>query len=63
MAFHQWNIGRVMQMELGHEGLARRALVTTSRGEFTRPVSKLRPLPIKDNDLHFANVDWYAHKE
>ena len=53
----QWSIGRVMQLKLGHDGLARVALVITSRGEFTRPVSKLRPLPIKDNDLHKANIE------
>ena len=53
----QWSIGRVMQLKLGHDGLARVALVRTSRGEFTRPVSKLRRLPIKDNDLHKANIE------
>ena len=52
-----WSIGRVMQLKLGHDGLARVALVRTSRGEFTRPVSKLRRLPIKDNDLHKANIE------
>ena len=51
----QWSIGRVMQLKLGHDGLARVALVRTSRGEFTRPVSKLRRLPIKNIDLHNAN--------
>ena len=34
---------------------SRVALVRTSRGEFTRPVSKLRRLPIKNIDLHNAN--------
>ena len=53
----QWSIGRVMQLKLGHDGLARVALVRTSRGEFTRPVSKLRRLPIKDNDLHKATIE------
>ena len=53
----QWSIGRVMQLKLGHDGLARVALVRTSRDEFTRPVSKLRRLPIKDNDLHKANIE------
>ena len=51
----QWSIGRVMQLKLGHDGLARVALVRTSRGEFTRPVSNLRRLPIKNIDLHIAN--------
>ena len=51
----QWSIGRVMQLKLDHDGLARVALVRTSRGEFTRPVSKLRRLPIKNTDLHNAN--------
>ena len=59
----QWRIGRVMQLKLGHDGLARVALVRTSRGQFTRPVSRLRRLPVKDNDLHNANVDCHAHKE
>ena len=53
----QWSIGRVMQLKLGHDGLARVALVRTSRGEITRPVSKLRRLPIKDNDLHKTNIE------
>ena len=59
----QWSIGRVMQLKLGHDGLARMALVRTSRGEFTRPVSKLRRLPINNNDLHSANIEctqWVA---
>ena len=51
----QWSIGRVMQLKLGHDGLARVAMVRTSRGGFTRPVSKLRRLPIKNIDLHNAN--------
>ena len=53
----QWSIGRVMQLKLGHDGLPRVALVRTSRGELTRPVSKLRRLPVKDNDLHIANIE------
>ena len=53
----QWSIGRVMQLKLGHDGLARVALVRTSRGEFTRPVSKLRRLPNNDNDLHKATIE------
>ena len=57
----QWSIGRVMQLKLGHDGLARVALLRTSRGEFTRPVSKLRRLPSKNTDLHNANVN--AHNE
>ena len=51
----QWSIGRVMQLKLGHDGLARVAMVRTSRGGFTRPFSKLRRLPIKNIDLHNAN--------
>ena len=51
----QWSVGRVMQLKLGHDGLARVALVKTLRGELTRPVSKLRP--VKDNDLHNANIE------
>ena len=53
----QWSIGRVMQLKLGHDGLARVALVRTSRGELTRPVSKLTRLPVKDNVLHNANIE------
>ena len=53
----QLSIGRVMQLKLGHDGLARVALGRTSRGELTRPVSKLRGLPIRDNDLHSANTE------
>ena len=45
-----WSVGRVMQLKLGHNGLARVALVRTLRGYFTRPVNKLRPLRVKDND-------------
>ena len=59
----QWNISRVMQLKLGHEGLAQVALVRTLRGEFTRPVSKLRRLPVKDNDLHKADIERHAHSE
>ena len=57
----QWSFGRVMQLKLGHDGLARVALVRTSRGELTRPVSKLRRLPVMDNDLHMQRVN--AHKK
>ena len=53
----QWSIGRVMQLKLGHDGLARVALVRTSHGVFTRPVRKLRRLPVKDNDRHNANLE------
>ena len=53
----QWSIGRVMHFKLGHDGLARVALVRTSRDELTRHVSKLRRLPVKDNDLHNANIE------
>ena len=53
----QWSIGRVMQLKLGHDGSARVALVRTSRGEMTRPVSKLRRVPGKDNDFHNANIE------
>ena len=56
----QWSIGRVM---LGHDGLARVALVRTSRGEFTRPVSKLRRLTVKDKDLHNSSLEHHAHNE
>ena len=59
----QWSIDRVMQLKLGHDALARVALLRTSRGEFTRPVSKLRRLPVKDNDLHNANIERHAHNE
>ena len=52
-----------MQLKLGHDALARVALLRTSRGEFTRPVSKLRRLPVKDNDLHNANIERHAHNE
>ena len=53
----------MMQLKLDHDVLARLALVRPSRDEFTRPVSKLRRLPVKDNDLHNANVERYAHNE
>ena len=59
----QWSIGRVMQVKLAHDGLGRVALLRTSRGEFTRPVSKLRRLPVEDNDLHNANIERHAHNE
>ena len=59
----QWSVGRAMQLKLGQDGVARVALMRTSHGEFTRPVSKLRRLPVKNNDLHNANVERHAHKE
>ena len=59
----QWSIGRVMQLALGHDDLARVALVRTSCGEFTRPVSKLRRLPFEENDLHNAKIERHAHNE
>ena len=59
----QWSIGRVMQLKPGHDGLARVALVRTSRGEFNRAISKLRRLPVEDNDVHSANVKRHAHNE
>ena len=57
-----WSIGRKMQLKFGHDGLAQIALVRTSRGDFTRPISKLRRLPVKDNDLHNAKFERHAHK-
>ena len=57
----QWSLGLVMQLKLCHDSLARVVMVRTSRGEFTRPVSKLRRLPVEDNDLHNANVERHAH--
>ena len=59
----QWSFGRVMQLKLGHGGLAQVALMRRSRDEFTRPVSKFRRLPNKDNDLHNANVELHAHNK
>ena len=59
----QWSIGRVMQLKLGHDGFARVALVRISPGEFTKLVSELRRLPIKDNDFHNANVKFHAYNE
>ena len=59
----QWNIGRVMQLKLVHDGLARVALVRTSCGEFIKHVSKLRRLPVEDNDLHNATIERHAHNE
>ena len=58
-----WSVGRVMQLKLGHNGIARVALVRTSRGEFTRPVSKLRRLLVEDNDHNNANIERHAHNE
>ena len=57
-----WSIGQVVQVMLGHDGLTRVAFVRTSRGEITRPISKLRRLPAKDNDLHTANDERNDHK-
>ena len=59
----QWSIGRVMQLKLVQNGLAQAALVRTSRCDIIRPVSKLRRLPVEDNDLHKANVECRAHNE
>ena len=47
----QWRIGHVTQLNRGQNGLARMTLVKISRDEFSTPVSKLRRLPVKDNDL------------
>ena len=55
----QWSIGRLMQLKLGHGGLDRVALMRRSRGLPASPVS----LPVKDNDLHNANVERHAHSE
>ena len=59
----QCSIGRVMHLKPGHIGLARVASVGTARDEFTMTVNKLRRLPVKDNELHSANVDCLADKE
>ena len=59
----QLSIGRLFQLKLGHDGLARVALVRKLRGEFTRSVSKLRCLPVKDNDLYNANIERHTHNK
>ena len=58
----QWSIGRVMQLKLGHDGVARVALVRESRGEFTRPASELRRLRVKENNIVSANSKRHAQR-
>lgn len=42
----QWVTGRVEQIHLGADGIARSATVKTSKGSYVRPLSKLATLPL-----------------
>ena len=45
----QWSIGRVVQLKLGHDGLARVALVRTSRDEFEQTLNVMHTMRSSTN--------------
>jgi hypothetical protein len=49
-----WKLGRVVNLHPGADGLVRVVDVQTKTGTFRRPIHKLAPLPIADNDLTTA---------
>lgn len=46
----KWLLGRVVQVHAGADGNIRVVTVRTMNGTFTRAISKICPLPIRDND-------------
>lgn len=45
-----WKIGRIVAVFPGEDNIIRVADVRTSNGVFRRPISKVAPLPIEDNE-------------
>ncbi|XP_055938249.1 uncharacterized protein LOC129968417 [Argiope bruennichi] len=45
-----WNLGRILKLFQGKDNRARVALVKTKFGSFLRPVQKLYPLEVSEND-------------
>ncbi|XP_051171022.1 uncharacterized protein LOC127287913 [Leptopilina boulardi] len=45
----QWKMGRIIEVQLGADGIARVAKVHTSLGTYKRAITKLCPLPFEEN--------------
>lgn len=43
----QWSLGRVREVHVGADGIARSAIVQTAKGSLTRPLTKLAILPVE----------------
>jgi transposase InsO family protein len=50
LAATEWRMGRITEVHLGADGLVRVAKLKTRRGEITRPIAKLSPLPVDNPD-------------
>ncbi|XP_058449018.1 uncharacterized protein LOC131428978 [Malaya genurostris] len=45
-----WQLGRIIEVYPGNDGIIRVVKVRTSRGNYVRPTTKIAILPIEDND-------------
>ena len=57
------SMGSVVRVKLGHDGLARVAVVRTSRGLFKKPITTLTQLSVKDSDVQTAIDARHVYKE
>nr|CAI5848379.1 unnamed protein product [Callosobruchus analis] len=52
-----WKRGRIIQLHVGDDGLARTATILTARGNVTRAVQKLAVLPVDNEDVPDQEVE------
>lgn len=45
-----WELGRIIKIFPGRDGLVRTVEIKTSTGTYTRPITKIGRLPIYDDD-------------
>ncbi|XP_055844795.1 uncharacterized protein LOC129911111 [Episyrphus balteatus] len=51
----KWNLGRILETFPGKDDITRVVNLKTQQGEFKRPVTKLCPLPINENQHNLSN--------
>ena len=47
----KWSLGRIVQLIYGNDGLARVAVIRTTKGDIRRSFAKICPLPVTEKDV------------
>lgn len=47
----KWSLGRIVQLSYGNDGLARVAVIRTTKGDIRRSFAKICPLPVTEKDV------------